>query len=207
MSFQNQAFTTRHKKSEAETLEIMKCLKSQNIINEYIKTEKEDDIAGTDFHIKFQEDDEFHPVQFKTRKEKWRDFPVCRFQPFRGYTNSTVGRDYRSLASGKNKYYIVASSGNGRDFDRVTITETNKIYELIVAAEKEWFGDETPWEYFTEEIYNRNLEKQIYNKKLKIADNGVEAWFKKNYDKVESFGKINLYIPSIYADREFVMQL
>lgn len=207
MQFQNQSFQARHHKSESETLEVMEHMKKQRIIADFYKTEKEEDISGTDFYVKIDELSEYSSVQFKIRKEKWRDFPVCRFQPFRGYTNSILGRDYRSLSSNKNKYYFVASSGNARDFDRVTITETTKIYDLIAAAEKEWFGDENPWEYFTEEIYNRNLAKNIYNKKLKIADNGVEAWFKKNYNNIESFGKINLYIPSSYADREFVIQL
>lgn len=207
MQFQNQAFNTRLKKSESETLDLMRCLLKNGIIKEFEKTEKEDDIAGTDFWVRLDESSEYSPIQFKTRKDRWRDLPVCRFQPFRGFINSTLGRDYRSLAGSKNKYYVVASSGNSRDFDRVTITETKKIYDLIVEAEKEWFGDEAPWEYFTEAIYNRCLENGTFNKKLKIATNGVEAWFKKNHNSVESFGKINLYIPSSYADREFIIQL
>jgi hypothetical protein len=207
MQFQNQTFAARHRKSEEETLDLMKCLVNSGIIKEYIKTEKEEDIAGTDFHILIDEEAGMVPIQFKTRKERWRDFPVCRFQPFRGFNNSTVGRDYRSLAGGKNKYYIVASSGNGKDFDRVTITETKKIYDLIVTAEKEWFGEEVPWQYFSEEIYNRTVANKTFNKKLKIAENGVEAWFKKNPNNVEAFGKINLYIPSTYADKEFIIQL
>lgn len=207
MQFQNQHFVTRHRKSEEETLEVMRFLKNTGIIFDFIKTEKEEDISGTDFLVKFESSTDLVPIQFKTRKEKWRDMPVCRFQPFRGYTNSTIGRDYKSLSSGKNRYYIVASSGNGKDFDKVTITDTDKIYDLICAAEKEWFGDENPWEYFTEEIYKTTIEKRTYNKKLKISENGVEAWFKKNPNNVESFAKINLYIPSSYADREFIIQL
>lgn len=201
MGFQNQNFSARHKTSELETLQIMEQLKNKNIIFDFKKTEIDEDKSGVDFYVQLFEDAKSEPIQFKIRREKWRDLPVCRFQPFRGYTKSTVGRDYRSLKERKNEYYYVASSGDGRNFDRLAITKTEKILTLIEEAEKEWFGSEEPWSYFTEEIYNQNLGKRIYNKKLKIASNGVEAWFKKNLHSVEAFGKINLYIPDTYADQ------
>lgn len=201
MEFQNQNFISRHKTSEFETLQIMETLKKTGVITDFLKTEVETDKAGIDFYVQLVNENEQAPIQFKTRRDKWRDFPVCRFQPFRGYTRSTLGRDYRSLKEHKNKFYFVASSGNGASFDRVTITKTEKILTLIEEAEREWFGSEEPWSYFTEAIYNQNLGKRIYNKKLKVASNGVEAWFKKNLNNVETFGKINLYIPDSYADQ------
>lgn len=178
----------------------MSYLKESGVILNFKKTEVEEDKGGVDFYVDTKDGKTNQPVQFKTRREKWRDLPICRFQPFRGYEKSTVGRDYRSLKDKKNVFYYVASSGDGKNYDKITITCTSKILNLIEEAEKEWFGDEIAWSYFTEELYNNNLGKKIYNKKLKVASNGVEAWFKKNFNNIEGFGKINLYVPESLVD-------
>lgn len=200
MGFQNQSFIKRHAKSEEEALAIMSQLQNKGIIKKFLKTDIEQDKSGTDYLISILDEACDIPVQFKIRREKWRDLPVCRFQPFRGFGRCTLGRDYKSLSEGKNKFYYVASSKDAKNFDRVTITNTDKIFSLIKEAENEWFGQEEPWSYFSEEQYLTYIKKKIYNKKLKVANNGVEAWFKKNFDDVEGFGKINIYIPERYAD-------
>jgi hypothetical protein len=200
MGFQNQSFIKRHSKSEEEALAIMSQLQHKGVFSKFVKTDIEQDKSGTDYLISMSDENCDIPVQFKIRREKWRDLPVCRFQPFRGFTRCTIGRDFKSLSEGKNRFYYVASSKDAKNFDRITITSTDKIFNLIQEAEREWFGDEESWSYFSEEQYQTFIKKRVYNKKLKTAKNGVEAWFKKNFDDIEGFGKINIYIPEKYAD-------
>ena len=165
----------------------------------FFKTKVDDDKAGTDFYVKMNEFNDAVNIQFKTRHDKWQDLPICRFQPFRGITNCTIGRDYKSIVSDKNKFYFVATQNSTKQYDKVSITETSKIKKLLQEAESEWFPNEEPWQFFTEEIYNKYIDKKIRNHKLKTASNGVQAWFKKNH--TENFGKINLYIPVEYVDK------
>lgn len=199
MAFQNKSFLNRHQISEKNTYSIMENLFENKHIMAFFKTEIEDDKAGTDFYVKMPENIEMVNVQFKTRHDKWQDLPICRYQPFRGIDNCTIGRDFKSIMSDKNKFYFVASQNLNKQYDKVSITETAKIKKLIADAELEWFPDGKVWDFFTSEIYNVYLENKIRNKKIKVASNGVEAWFKKNH--TEDFGKINLYIPVDYVDK------
>jgi hypothetical protein len=192
-------FNDRESNSRIETKNIVQVLLEKNILSNPIETMKEVDISGTDFFIDYKDSTNL-PIQFKLRKDKWQDIPICRFQPFRGYEQSTIGRDYKSLKEKKNKLYFVASMNENKKYSHVSITSTDKILELIDEAEKEWFSGGDQWIYFNCKIYNDLLDKKIWNKKLKTSVNGVEAWFKKNYS--ESFGKINYYIPASLADEQ-----
>jgi hypothetical protein len=197
MGFQNKSFLKRHQISEKETYQIMENLYENKHIKAFCKTKIEEDKAGTDYTVKINQSNSVN-VQFKTRHDRWMDLPICRFQPFRGIENCTIGRDYKSIISDKNEFYFVATQNLSKQYDKVSITTTSKIKDLVLEAEKEWFGDSNPWSYFTAEIYEKYLDKKIRNQKLKTAKNGVQAWYKKNH--TEEFGKINLYIPYTYAD-------
>lgn len=202
MSFHNMKFNERESNSRIETRSIVEILLRKNIISNPVETTKEEDIEGTDYIVDY-EDQLNTPIQFKLRKDKWQDLPVCRFQPFRGHEDSTIGRDYKSLKCKKNKLYFVASMDETKKYKFVSITSTEKILNLIDEAEKEWFPDQEEWKYFDSKIYNNLLNKSVWNKKLKTSTNGVEAWFKKNYK--ENFGKINYYIPSRLADKKIII--
>lgn len=198
MSFHNMHFNDRESNSRIETRNIVEVLLERKAISNPRETDKQVDINGTDYFIDYEEDTDV-PIQFKLRKDKWKDIPICRFQPFRGYEESTIGRDYKSLKAKKNKLYFVASMNEEKKYSHVSITSTDKILNLIDEAEREWFPEEEHWAYFNSKIYNDLLDRKTWNKKLKISSNGVEAWFKKNYS--ESFGKINYYIPANLADK------
>jgi len=199
MGFQNKSFLNRHQISEKNTYAIMENLFENKHIMAFHKTKVDDDKAGTDFYVKMKEGMDMVNIQFKTRHDKWQDLPICRFQPFRGIDNCTVGRDYKSIMSDKNKFYFVATQNSTKQYDKVSFTETSKIKKLITDAENEWFPDGNVWDFFTNEVYQAHIEKKVRNKKLKVASNGVEAWFKKNH--TEDYGKINLYIPVHHVDK------
>jgi len=198
MSFHNMHFNDRESNSRIETRDIVEVLLERNIISNPRETVKQVDINGTDYFVDYEENTDA-PIQFKLRKDKWQDIPICRFQPFRGYEESTIGRDYKSLKAKKNKLYFVASMNEEKEYSHVSITSTDKILDLIDEAEREWFPEEEQWSYFNIKIYNDLLDKKTWNKKLKTSTNGVEAWFKKNYK--ENYGKINYYIPARLADK------
>lgn len=189
-------FNDRESNSRIETKNVVETLFKKNILSNPRETTKKVDISGTDFLIDYKESKDV-PIQFKLRKDKWQDIPICRFQPFRGYEQSTVGRDYKSLKEKKNKLYFVASMNESKNYSSVSVTSTDRILELVDEAEKEWFLEKEHWSYFSSKIYNDLLDKKIWNKKLKTSSNGVEAWFKKNYS--EGYGKINYYIPANLA--------
>ena len=199
MGFQNKSFLNRHQISEKITYAIMENLFENKHIMAFSKTKVDDDKAGTDFYVKMLEVNKTVNIQFKTRHDKWQDLPICRFQPFRGIENCTIGRDFKSIMSDKNEFYFVATQNSTKQYEKVSITKTSKIKKLIQEAEVEWFPNEEPWQFFTGEIYNKYLDKKIRNHKIKTASNGVEAWFKKNH--TEEFGKINLYIPVQHVDK------
>jgi hypothetical protein len=199
MAFQNKSFLKRHEISEKVTYDIMENLYENKHIFAFFKTAVEEDKAGTDYAVRMVEDNTPVNIQFKTRHDRWQDLPICRFQPFRGIDNCTVGRDYKSIMSDKNQFYFVATQNLNKQYDKVSITETSKIKKLITDAENEWFPDGKVWDFFTNEIYQKYLQNKIRNKKLKTASNGVEAWFKKNH--TEEFGKINIYIPVQHVDK------
>jgi len=198
MKFQDHAFLDRHKESESQSFNLMNKLFEKKHIKAFKKTSVEVDKSGTDYLVDFG-DGEFKTVQFKLRKEKYKDIPICRFQPFRGIEQHTVGRDYKSLMQEKNEYYFVSTQDNNSEYKSISITKTNKLVELMCEAENEWFPQEEKWAYFNQYLYNQYLNNGRFTVRLKTAKNGVQAWFRKN--KYENFGKINYYIPAKYCDK------
>jgi hypothetical protein len=202
MHFHDKKFDERHAESDVITYSLMEKLFESKKIKAFVKMKKDVDIEGTDYTVTF---DEFskEKIQFKIRMWKYQDIPVTRLQPFLGYGNHVTGRDYRSLVENKNKFYFVASQNSKKQFDKISITEAEKLRDLVLEAEKEWFPRELPWAYIGEKIYQDWIAKGITNRRLKKAENGVIACFKKNY--FEKYGKINYYIPSKYVDRIIVL--
>ena len=198
MKFQDQTFQDRHKESESQSFHIMNKLYEKKHIKAFKKTSVETDKSGTDYLVDFG-DGNFKTVQFKLRKEKYQDIPICRFQPFRGIEWHTVGRDYKSLIQQKNEYYFVSTQDNNLQYKSITFTNTSRLVELMIEAEQEWFPREDAWTYFNQHLYNNYLNKGKFTVRLKTAKNGVQAWFRKN--KYENFGKINYYIPIKYSDK------
>jgi len=197
MRIQELKFEERINKSEKLTFQIMENLFERKLIKRFFKTKLQEDIAGTDFLTSFDNKNDLK-IQFKLRQDKWKDIPICRYQPFRGIDNCVVGRDYKSITNDVNDFYFVATQNREQKFDEVYVTETNKLKKLIIDAEKEWFPDSQAWDFFTQGVYQKYMDLRLFSKKIREASNGVEAWFKKNPN--EGSGKINYYVPVSYAD-------
>jgi hypothetical protein len=180
----------------------MNSLFENKTIKKFVKAQLDEDKDGIDYFVDY-ENYFAAPIQCKTRLKGKKDIPVVRFQPFRGIDHDSlvIGRDYKGLVNGKTLLYFTGSQDkeNSKGFNSVSIILANKLMNLINAAEQEWFPNGNPWGYFTNETYKNTISKGRNSYKLKVASNGVEAWFKKNPQ--ESFGKINYYIPHSEADR------
>lgn len=194
-------FLERQDRSTKISYNIMESLFVAKKIKAFHKADKKTDIDGTDYLVQFSEGESFKKVQFKNREEKWKDLPITRYQPFYGVDDkqSVLGRDYRSLTEDKNEYYIVASQNLTKQYDQISITSAKKVKELLLQAEKEWFGENLAYDYFDRNYFDALMQKKVRDKKIHVASNGVEAWFKKNYK--EAYGKINVYIPYKYVDK------
>jgi glucan-binding YG repeat protein len=199
MKLHNKHFIDRQEISTALSYGIMEKLFEKKIIKSFIRAKKTEDISGVDYFFTWEKDGpDKKLIQFKNREDKFQDFPVSRFQPFYGVGNSKTkdGRDYRALRDKKNDYYFTAVKPDGKNYSEIIIIESAKLFDLILEAEKEWFGNEDPWLYFNTELCEKTTN---WNKKLKTASNGVQAWFKRTAS--EAAAKINIYVPRIYAEQ------
>ncbi len=195
-------FEQRLRISDNQTFQIMNSLFENKTIKKFVKAQLDEDKEGIDYFVDM-EDFLAAPIQCKTRLKGKKDIPVVRYQPFRGIDHESlvIGRDYKGLVNGKTLLYFTGSQSkeNSRVFDNASIICAKKLLRLINEAENEWFPNGDFWSYFTNETYKSTINKGRNSYRLKIATNGVEAWFKKNPQ--ESFGKINYYIPHAEADR------
>ena len=199
MKLHNKHFIDRQEISTALSYGIMEKLFENKIITSFTKAEKSEDISGVDYFFTWEKDGKDKKlIQFKNREDKFQDFPISRFQPFYGsdHTRTKAGRDYRALRDKKNDYYFTAVKPDGKNYSEILIIESVKLYGLLVEAETEWFGNDEPWVYFDSETCEKTKN---WNKKLKTAKNGVQAWFKRTAS--EAAPKINIYVPRIYADQ------
>lgn len=201
MAFQDLKFLERHETSTKISYQIMESLYEKKHIAAFSKTDKKTDIDGTDYLVKFLDTNDYQKVQFKNRQDKWKDLPITRYQPFYGVDSeqSVLGRDYRSLVQNKNDFYVVATQNSNKVYDQISITSTSKILQLMLEAEKEWFPSGNSFDYFNKEFFDKLFSQKVRNKKIHVATNGVEAWYKKNFN--ENYGKINLYVPHKYVDK------
>lgn len=201
MKFQDQSFIERHTTSELISYKLMNFLYENKHIKGFKKTDVETDKTGIDYFVNF--DEGYLPVQFKLRGQNYKDIPVCRYQPFRGINNCTLGRDYKSLTAQKNKFYIVALQSLSQNTFEIHICSTEKLLNTILQAEKEWFQQHEAWNDFPSFEYDYMIQERIFSKKLRSASNGTEAWFKKNRN--ENFGKINYYVPMNFSEKTILI--
>jgi hypothetical protein len=194
-------FNQRLKISDNQTFEIMNSLYEKKLIKKFVKCFIDDDKDGIDYFIDM-DDSRAIPIQCKTRLKGRKDIPVVRFQPFRGIDHESlvIGRDYKALKNKKTQMYFtgIQEEKNSNKFTSVILIEAKKLFDIIIEAEKEWFPKDDHWNYFNNQVYLNTIKKGKNSCRLKVASNGVEAWFKKNPQ--ENFGKINYYVPHIYSD-------
>ena len=199
MGLHQQSFLSRMGISANKTRQVMDLLFENKKIESFVRTTEQEDKGGIDYFIGWQNKKNI-PIQFKLRMDKWKDIPVLRFQPFYGYDNTktVLGRDYKGLQNNVTEWYFHSYLDENNEYTKVVATRSDKLLEIIRQAEEEWFPKEKPWEYFKESLFEKYKTQKIFNRKIKKASNGVEAWFKKNVK--EPGGKINYYIPYTYGD-------
>jgi hypothetical protein len=202
MKLHNKHFLERMELTKKVTFGLMNLLYQQKKLKYFhIAIEKEDK-EGVDFFMKWQDEKSWQEgapikIQFKNREDKFQDFPICRFQPLYGldHPKNVVGRDYKAIKNKMNEMYFTAVKPDGKNYTEILVIRSEKLYDLITEAEKEWFPEGEPWAYFTNELCNKTTS---WSKKIKQASNGVQAWFKRTQS--EKNPKINLYVPRSYAD-------
>jgi len=167
-----------------------------------------EDKEGIDYFLRWDDKEvwstgDLIKAQFKNRDDKYQDIPVCRFQPFYGTDNkkTKIGRDYKALQNNMNEIYLTAVKPDGINYTEVLLIKSKKLFEHIIEAEAEWFGNDEPWAYFDTKLCDKTTR---WDKKLKTAKNGVQAWFKRT--RTEKAAKINLYVPRQYAEEVFVIK-
>lgn len=199
MKLHNMHFLDRQKISTKISYGLMEKLFENKLIKKFNTAVLKEDKEGVDYFFSWHDDPEtVKKIQFKNRQDKFCDFPICRYQPFYGTDceKTVVGRDYRALRDGMNDYYFTAIQPDGKTYSTILVIDSKKLFKLVADAEKEWFGDQDPWSYFTAELCDKTKN---WNKKLKIASNGVQAWFKRTAS--EKNPKINIYVPQDYAEQ------
>lgn len=202
-------FNDRLEVSEKYTLPLMELLKNRGRFASYQKTITEEDKEGVDYWVSvpslqsirssvYKDEVELKnvPIQFKIR-DKQKDIPVCRFQPFHGIDaeSTVVGRDYRCLRDKKASQYYVAIRNNGC-FSEIYSINSNDLLEHVSAVDKAWsecekVGDQLPSSFFTKANTQLWLEKDIRNRCVFRNEIG-DVWWKKNYN--EKSPKFNIYI-------------
>jgi hypothetical protein len=199
MRLHQQSFLSRMGISGSKTRQIMDLLFENKKIQAFSITTETEDKGGIDYFISWQ-DKKNIPIQFKLRMDKWKDIPVLRFQPFYGSDSqqTVLGRDYKGLKKGITEWYFHSYLDENNEYTKIVATQSGKLLKIIEDAEKEWFPTEAPWDYFQQTLFEKYNKQKIFNRKLKKASNGVEAWYKKN--PKEPGGKINYYVPYNYGD-------
>ncbi|RDJ35308.1 MAG: hypothetical protein DWQ19_10870 [Crenarchaeota archaeon] len=197
-------FHKRLNTSDNYTNALMQLLKKKKHFKSFRKATREEDLAGIDWWVVFPDEDEESPIQFKLR-DKMKDMPLVRYQPFRGTDDETTveGRDWRGLHDNASKYYYVAIR-NGTGFCQAYRITSKKLKKIARKLDKEWSQSEKAFETFPVGFFDSKrvqmwLKKGIWNKCVFRTDDG-EIWWKKNRN--EGFPKFNMYIPYDYKEWE-----
>ena len=203
MKTHDKPFLSRMEFHNAVSYGLMETLFTRKIISKFDKAITEEDKEGVDYFFKWAEKDPRYSdgrirIQFKNREDTYPDFPVLRFQPLYGvdHPKNNIGRDYKALKNQMNDLYFTAIKPDGKNYSKILVIDSQKLFGIVQEAENEWFGNDVPWAFLTEELCAKTSS---WNKKLLQAKNGVQAWFKRT--KSEKMPKINLYVPKGYADQ------
>lgn len=191
-------FNERLNVADSYSFALMKFLNQKNHFQSVRKSSKEEDLDGVDWWVIYPDENQEVPIQFKLR-DKQKDIPVCRFQPFWGinHAKTVVGRDFRGLRDSKCKhYYVGVRNGNGQ-FTEIYSISCQSLKSKIDQLDQEWqtvtgrYGN-FALDFFEENRVNSWLQKGIWNKRVFSNDIG-EVWWKKNGN--EKSPKFNMYIP------------
>lgn len=192
-------FTSRLNIADAYTESLMNFLKEKKHIKEYKKATKEEDMNGVDWWILYEDSAKPIPIQFKLR-DKQKDIPVCRYQPFYGLENDRTveGRDWRCLQSSASKEYFVAVRNGDGKFVEIYKISCRKLKSAVKQLNEDWMAVSGVFDTFSPTFFDDKhvkmwLERGIWNKRVFRNEKGGEVWWKKN--KNENFPKFNMYVP------------
>ncbi len=211
-----ESFKTRLAVADIYTSLLMKLLKKTGHFSEVVrKATKEEEDQGIDWWVKYTST-EVKPSQFKLREKRY-DCPVCRFQPLHGLDSprNVIGRDFRGLRDKMSEHYYVAVRDEDGLFDSVYRLNSATLGKLVMEADAEWataitkptskpkdmWGGTYNKDYFTSSLVQEWTEQKVSNKLIFSASNGIQFWWKKNFN--EGSPKINMYVPRKYKDWDY----
>lgn len=191
-----QHFTTRQTISEANTAALMELLHQKGHFNTYRQATTEEDKGGIDWWTTYTPEEEKETtIQFKLR-DKQRDVPVVRFQPFHGIDKATTvdGRDWRGLRDKvSDQYYVGIRDANKKYFVEVYRVSCAELWVLAEELYNEWLqAEKTNPAFFTADIVKIWCEN-CRDKCVFYGSKGGQIWWKKNRN--EGSPKFNMYIP------------
>lgn len=198
-------FNERLNITDSYTTALMSLLQKRGHVVSYRKASKQEDIDGVDWWVTYTKGDTEVPIQFKLR-DKQKDIPVCRFQPFHGtaHEKTVEGRDYRCLRDQKSHEYYVAIRVDGT-FKEIYRVSCKTLNDLVTKLDQEWnessggeLNNQFPLSFFNPKRVQSWLGGSIWNKRVFRGEDG-EVWWKKNFN--ERSPKFNMYFP--YSKKEW----
>lgn len=185
-------------------------------------TKKQDKEEGIDYWVKFNEDDEWIPIQFKMRvniDQDKRDCPVVLIQPFYGcdvpYSDepnvgeNKLGRDFLGIINNEDdrKLHYTAVKNKDGLYEEVYCISVMTLKRVIENAEEEWSNLER------DEGLEATLDKWSYRKDNVTKDqlrgetrhvfkgSETEIFLQKN--PTEGFYKFNCYVKERLKEKSF----
>jgi hypothetical protein len=211
----NKGFKRRLDVTEVYTSILVKYLEKVGHFKLDRKATKDEDMQdGIDFWVRYGDEEESTPIQFKLRDTR-RDIPVCRYQPLYGIDDpeNKVGRDFRCLMNGKSKHYYVASRNESGHFCLIYRLSSDKLKGLVNSLDEEWRAvtddEEKMYEsrsvtcshnFFTAKNVGWMLSTNVRNKLVFSGSNQGQIWWKKNRGEAP---KLNMYLPQSFRDEAF----
>ncbi len=217
---QNQKFTTRLTETTSDTDCLMMELLKINHFESYEKASKAEDKKGIDYWVIYPEQTDKVPIKFKIRDNpKFRDFPICRFQPLYGHDHekNTIGRDFKNLSDKVAQQYYVGIRSSSKKFFEVYRVSAEKLLEAVSKLEEEWTRVSTDDRMlhengtYNKSYFNKNnvsswMACNVKNKNVFDSFYGQVWWKMNNASSGEKRPKLNMYIPDSVKDESFSIE-
>lgn len=216
----NGNFFKRKDDTDFYTEALVAYLESINHFKVAFKAEKEDDIEGIDYYVKYPKRNQVVPIQFKLRElaSNKLDCPVSYKQPIQGVDLpesklNKFGRDYLGVKNKVCKFYYWATAEaieKAYVYSNINIITCSKLSGLLDTLDDNFqtydaeLGRFKPITSFTEEYINNSLYN-VRHKMVFCDENGSEVWWKKWPS--EKNGKLLAYIPNRFKMKSIKVDL
>lgn len=215
----NGNFFKRKDDTDFYTEALVAYLESINHFKVIFKTEKDEDIEGIDYYVKYPKRNQVVPIQFKLREltANKLDCPVSYKQPIQGVDLpesklNKFGRDYLGVKNKVSKFYYWVTAEaieKAYVYSNVNIITCSKLSGLLDVLDSSFqtydvqLGRFKPISAFTESYIN-SLHS-VRNKMVFCDENGSEVWWKKWPS--EKNGKLLAYIPNRFKMKSIKVDL